>query len=125
MKNTIANNVKGAFDKKNYEEVKAILKSENARNLNREEKEYVKDYLENFSYEIRICDMCNDFMVEGIVICGGDEYYCTEECLYKEIDEEEWLKLTAYLTEENERTEKQEEWYEEYGDTDCYWTDWI
>lgn len=54
----------------------------------------------------RKCSKCGKLMNSGFVVGGGDEYYCSEKCLYKEITPEEWDEL-----------------YEECGDQN-YWTEW-
>ena len=52
---------------------------------------------------IRKCNTCGTPMTEGYWI-EGDEYYCTEECLHKEVSEEHFKELC---------------------DLDyAYWTDW-
>lgn len=33
--------------------------------------------------EARLCDTCKEEMEEGYVICGGDQYYCSGDCLEK------------------------------------------
>lgn len=52
-----------------------------------------------------ICDECKTPMNEGYVVFGGEQYYCTEECLHKHYTKEEWDEL-----------------YEDGGDS--YWTEW-
>ena len=59
-----------------------------------------------FEDSYRVCSECGSVMVEGFVIGGGDEYYCSEECLHKHYTQEEYLKM-----------------YEE-NDDDNYWTQW-
>ena len=54
----------------------------------------------------RTCDECGAHMVQGFVIDGGCEYYCSEDCLHKNYTPEEW-----------------EEMYGD-GNTDNYWTEW-
>lgn len=55
---------------------------------------------------VRHCNKCGKEMWEGYCIENGMEYYCSEECLHKNISEEEW-----------------EELYDE-GNGDSYYTDW-
>ena len=57
-------------------------------------------------YYARYCDKCKKGMNEGYVIGGGTEYYCSDECLHKDITPEEWDEL-----------------YDD-GEGDSYWTDW-
>lgn len=54
----------------------------------------------------RICTECGSIMTEGFCIENGMEYYCSEECLHKNISEEEYLEL-----------------YDD-GNGDTYWTQW-
>jgi len=54
----------------------------------------------------RVCDECGKGMDEGYCVGGGDEYYCSEECLHKHITKEEWVELYAE------------------GEGDSYWTTW-
>lgn len=115
--------MKRCYEERKIEELLNLISSESAKKLTLEEKNFVKEYLEIYSHEIKICDKCESFMIDGYVVC--DEYYCSNECLYEEVGREEWKKLSAYLKDEDERTEEEEEWAEEYGDTDCYWTQWI
>lgn len=53
--------------------------------------------------EPRICDACGKEMTSGYVIGDGEEYYCSDECLYEYYSEEEYDELcqngSAYWTE--------------------------
>lgn len=62
--------------------------------------------IEEFSDCFRVCDECKQIMFSGFVINGGDEHYCSEECLHKHYSQEEYLQMNA----EN--------------DDDNYWTQW-
>jgi hypothetical protein len=42
--------------------------------------------------DFRVCDMCGSIMFDGYVRDGGWIYYCSEECLYTDFDEEGWCK---------------------------------
>lgn len=55
----------------------------------------------------RCCSECGKPMYEGFCIENGAEYYCSEECLHKNISEEEYAKL-----------------YDD-GRGDSYWTSWL
>ncbi len=55
---------------------------------------------------MRTCSECDKKMMEGYVIDGGLDYYCSDECLHKHFTEEEW-----------------EEMYDE-GNSESYWTEW-
>ena len=67
---------------------------------------YDKEDTNNYVY-VRHCDECGKEMWEGFCIDGGLEYYCSEECLHKNISEEEF-----------------EELYDD-GNGDSYWTEWF
>jgi hypothetical protein len=42
---------------------------------------------------IRVCSECGKPMTEGFCIEDGAEYYCSEECLHKNMTEEEYENL--------------------------------
>jgi hypothetical protein len=54
----------------------------------------------------RECDECGAGMNEGYLIDNGYKYYCSDECLHKNMTPEEWLEL-----------------YND-GDGDSCWTTW-
>ena len=56
---------------------------------------------------IRVCSECGKPMYEGYCIEDGAEYYCSEECLHKNLTEEEYENL-----------------YDE-GRGNSYYTSWI
>jgi hypothetical protein len=58
----------------------------------------------------RKCDKCNNGMNEGYVVYGGDEYYCSPECLHQVYTPKEWQQMYDNS--------------EEYGGNDNYWTQW-
>lgn len=64
------------------------------------------DYLENDNIEVRKCDVCNSYMIEGYCIEEGTSYYCSEECLLTEMTKEEFNDLYAD------------------GEGDSYYTSW-
>lgn len=66
---------------------------------------YDKEDTSNYVY-VRHCDECGKEMWDGYCIENGIEYYCSEECLHKNISEEYF-----------------EELYDN-GDGDSYWTEW-
>lgn len=72
----------------------------------------ILEHMSNTDYEdlcndhIRECTKCGNIMEEGYCIESGIEYYCSEECLHKEISEEEWQRLY------------------DNGNGDSYWTTW-
>lgn len=53
---------------------------------------------------LRVCDECGRPMVDGFVFESG-EHYCSEECLYKHVSPEEYIKL--------------------YEEGDSSWTTWF
>lgn len=54
----------------------------------------------------RRCTQCGNLMNKGFVVEGGEEYYCSDNCLHKKYTKEEW-----------------DEMYGD-GDTDSCWTEW-
>lgn len=68
----------------------------------------LEDIVEELDLQhIRCCSECGKPMYEGFCIESGLEYYCSEECLHKNLPEEEYAKL-----------------YDE-GRGDSYWTSWL
>lgn len=66
------------------------------------------DFWDRLSEELdcfRVCNECGKPMIEGFVVDGCDTY-CSEECMYKHISEEDYRE--AYNN----------------GDGDTYWTTW-
>ncbi len=55
---------------------------------------------------VRCCSVCGKAMTEGYCIENGVSYYCSDECMHKEMTDEEYLEL-----------------YDD-GNGDSYWTDW-
>jgi hypothetical protein len=58
----------------------------------------------------RICDKCGNGMNDGYIVNGGDEYYCSAECLHKDYSPKEWQEMYDES--------------EENGGNDHYWTEW-
>ena len=56
---------------------------------------------------IRVCSECGKPMTEGFCIEDGAEYYCSEDCLHKNLSDEEYENL-----------------YDE-GRGNSYWTSWL
>lgn len=102
----------------------SIVEEVNNTKLDLIEINEISDLINEICDVTRVCSICHNIIVEGYVLNGGEDYFCSEECLYKEISKEEWDAMTAYLIDPEDRTEKQEEWYMEYGDTDSYYTEW-
>lgn len=64
----------------------------------------IQDSHEEQKEESRVCSECVKKMNSGYVINDGDEYYCSDECLHKNITPER---------------------YKEMNEDDCaYWTEW-
>jgi hypothetical protein len=68
---------------------------------------YIK---ENGIKYARICDKCGNGMNEGYIVGGGDEYYCSAECLHQIYTPKQWQEMYDES--------------EEYGGNDNYWTQW-
>lgn len=67
----------------------------------------IKEELEQFGLEVRVCTSCLKIMIEGYVIEGGFAYYCSDKCLEYDMTLEEFEQA--------------------YGDgnTETYWTEWF
>tara|TARA_R100000655_G_scaffold19490_1_gene40674 strand:- start:15500 stop:15835 length:336 start_codon:yes stop_codon:yes gene_type:complete len=67
-------------------------------------------------HSARVCSVCDDGMLSGYVLFDGQDYACTDECLYKLKDHKGNLWTLESFS----------DYYEEYedGNSDCYWTDW-
>lgn len=57
----------------------------------------------------RKCDACGKGMFTGYVIGGGEEYYCSTECLHKVYTKKEWEQLYAEGTSDSYYTEWSED----------------
>lgn len=68
---------------------------------------YIKNNGINYA---RKCDKCGNGMNEGYIVGGGDEYYCSPECLHQVYSPKEWQEMYDNS--------------EEYGGNDNYWTQW-
>lgn len=66
----------------------------------------IQEELEAYELEVRVCSICSSLMIEGYVIDGGSEYYCSDECLKVDMTLEEFEDL-----------------YND-GSTETYWTEW-
>ena len=53
---------------------------------------------------MRICTECHKEMIDGYCIGDGHAYYCSDECLHKNISDEEYVEM--------------------YENGDAYWTTW-
>jgi hypothetical protein len=97
-------------------------------------KHYLAELIENpkESEAVRICDECGKVIIEGYCLGGGEEYYCSDECLHKNYSHEEFLAMYAGLDNtdpaEVERAAKmtQEELdrLSDENDSQSYYTDW-
>lgn len=56
---------------------------------------------------VRQCTACEELMMEGYVVGGGEEYYCKPACLHTQYTQEQWQDMT-----------------DEDGEDENYWTDW-
>lgn len=70
--------------------------------------EELGDVIENFisEGEFRVCSECGKIMNHGYCIENGMDYYCDDDCLYKNIDEDAYSDLY------------------DNGDGNTYWTEW-
>jgi hypothetical protein len=59
----------------------------------------------------RSCNCCGNGMNEGYVVGGGEEYYCTPECLHKVYTPKEWQEMYH-------KSERNWDGFEDY------WTEW-
>lgn len=66
----------------------------------------IQEELERFDLEVRVCTSCLKIMIEGYVIDGGMDYYCSDKCLEYDMTLEEFEQ--AYGD----------------GDTETYYTEW-
>lgn len=64
------------------------------------------EYQDIYEDHIRQCTECNSIMQEGYCIENGLEYYCCDECLHKNITQEEFDRLY------------------DNGNGDTYYTEW-
>lgn len=85
-KNQLAYYLSSIIDELEFEEIKKIIE-ENEENK-------------------RTCSECGKEMTQGHCIENGMEYYCSDECLHKNMTQEEYLEL-----------------YDD-GNGDSYWTEW-
>lgn len=60
----------------------------------------------DFCMGVRYCDVCGKPMTEGYCIENGIAYYCSDECLEKDMTWMEYMNL-----------------YDD-GHGDSYWTEW-
>ena len=60
------------------------------------------------------CTECRKGMNEGYVIEGGMEYYCSDECLHKNVTPDEFSEFYIGNIDDDD----------EIGDIQIYWTEW-
>jgi len=92
-----------------------LMTEENIYNSTEEEYDAIiqtfRSYIEaNGVKYARMCDKCGNGMNEGYIVNGGDEYYCSAECLHKDYSPKEWQEMYDES--------------EENGGNDHYWTEW-
>jgi hypothetical protein len=93
-----------------------------------------KDSLEHptDSSELKFCNECGKLVHNGFCIGGGEEYFCSEECLHKNYTEGEYLAMYAGLdnNDQNEceralsMTGKELDKLSEENDSQTYFTSW-
>lgn len=59
--------------------------------------------------ETRTCTECGAKMTQGYCVNGGEEYYCTDECLHKHYTPEEREEMYGDGDTDSYRTEREEE----------------
>lgn len=64
----------------------------------------------------RQCTQCGCGMNEGYVVNGGEEYFCSQNCLNQVYTNEEWNDM-VYSGDTDEDGEL-------IPDTESYWTEW-
>ena len=107
-------------DMSEYESVRESI--ENTFDLDLEE------FMEDI--QVRVCDECGKIMTAGYCIGGGDEYYCSDDCLRKNYTDEEYKALCAELDPNDEddleklRNMTDEEFHDMAGGSDTYYTEW-
>jgi hypothetical protein len=89
------------IDFEENEEQTSSVSCINKEDLIKESEEWLNDLKEK-----RICSECGREMIEGYCIENGLEYYCSDECLHKNMTQEEYLEL-----------------YND-GEGDSYYTEW-
>ena len=65
------------------------------------------ELVDELDLHIRVCSECGKPITEGFCIEDGAEYYCSEDCLHKNLSDEEYENL-----------------YDE-GRGNSYWTSWL
>jgi hypothetical protein len=93
-----------------------------------------KDVLEHptDSSELKFCDECGRLMHDGFCIGGGEEYYCSSECLHKVYTEGEYLAMYAGLDNTDQKecekalsmTPEELDKLSEENDSQTYFTSW-
>ena len=73
-----------------------------------EQCEVIKEEVRGDKYA-RKCTCCGKGMNEGYILGGGQEYYCTDECLHEKYSIQEWSDIYQNS--------------QENGGND-YWTEW-
>ena len=51
------------------------------------------NFLESGEIEVRKCDVCGSYMIEGYCIEDGERHYCSDECMTSEMTIEEYNEL--------------------------------
>ena len=107
--NTISSLAKVETDFKENEKQTSSISCKDKMDLLNSALDMIKEEIENYAEEndsVRVCSECGHLMSDGYCIENGMYYYCSEECLHKNMSEEEFLKLY------------------DNGNGDSYWTEW-
>jgi hypothetical protein len=62
------------------------------------------------------CTECGAGMNEGYVIEGANEYYCSDECLHKNVTPDEFAEFYIGNIDDDDDAD--------IGDVQIYWTEW-
>lgn len=91
--------------KNNNGDLKTVINNFNISiNHNKEEADHIAELFEDLNIEVRVCNICNEIIIEGYCIYDGDYYACTDDCRSKIISEEEYEE--SYWTDWTEVNEK-------------------
>jgi len=61
------------------------------------------------------CTECGAGMNEGYIIEGANEYYCSDECLHKNVTPDEFAEFYIGNIDDDD---------DDIGDIQIYWTEW-
>lgn len=69
-------------------------------------------------HSARVCSVCNCGMLSGYVLFDGQDYACSDKCLFK-LDGPNGQKWTLAILDDYFQEREND-----YSVSDCYWTDW-